>query len=152
MRSVFVPPNAFRPPNPFGGLGRPRPDETAPTLASATVAADGTTVTLAFSEAVTAAAWADLFSIEGTVTTLQFLQYTSGSGSATVVFEVLDPIQEGETVTLDYVGPGVEDMVGNDLANITDAAVTNNTGGEVVGAYSGDRYFGARYFGNRYFG
>lgn len=97
-------------------------DTVVPTLASVTVASDGTTVTLVFSEAVTASTG---FALDagGAVT----LTYASGSGTSTLVFTAGSTIGQGDTVTLDYVPGNGVDLAGNALAPVTDRAVTNNS-------------------------
>lgn len=53
----------------------------------------------------------------------------SGSGTNTWVFSIASTLDDGETVTLDFIGrtDGAVDENGNDLLEISDQAVTNNT-------------------------
>jgi hypothetical protein len=57
------------------------------------------------------------------------LAYASGSGSNTLIYNLSRTIYSGETGTVSYTQPGngVEDASGNDLANISSSAVTNNS-------------------------
>jgi hypothetical protein len=103
-------------------------DATAPTLVSATIAADGLTWALVFSEAVTGlAGYVAEFTLDGSVLGADFLNYQSGNGTATLAFTGNSPIVTAEVVTLDYTGPLVEDLAGNDLANFAGFSVTNNS-------------------------
>jgi hypothetical protein len=107
-------------------------DNTVPTLLTSpapTIAANGTTLTLTFSEAVQNGAggsggWA-ITPSGGSAT----VTYSSGSGTASLVYTISRRILN-ETVTLTYTQPGngVEDILGNDLVTIsTPRAVTNNS-------------------------
>lgn len=106
-------------------------DGDAPTLNSATIASDGVSLTLAFSEVVSigvgssggidvdgAASGAD---IAGT--------YSSGDGTSALVFTLGNAVLDTDTLTLDYAQPGngLEDGSGNDLASVVDAVVTNGS-------------------------
>lgn len=107
-------------------------DITAPTLSSATVAANGTTLTLVFDEAVTRGsgyADADLNLDASTTGSDIGLTYVSGDGTNTFVYTIASEIQSGETVDLDFNGDAdsLEDGSGNDLAAIVSGAVTNNS-------------------------
>jgi hypothetical protein len=103
-------------------------DRTAPALVSATVDLTGVVLTLVFSEAVTAVSWDGLVSVTGDITSETFFTLSSGNGTATVVMDSAGgAFLEGETLALDYAGPGVEDLAGNDLADIANASVTNNS-------------------------
>jgi hypothetical protein len=107
-------------------------DTTPPTLSSATIGTDGETWTLAFNENVTIGAggsggWAVTMSVAGSVG----LTYSSGDGTSSLVYTGDTVVNSGETVSsgLDYTQPGdgIEDTSGNDLANISSHAVTNNS-------------------------
>jgi len=106
-------------------------DVTAPTLSSATIAANGTTLTLVFDETVAVGAGGNGgFNVDAsTGGTNVTATYASGSGSNTLVYTLGTTILSGETCDLDYTQPGngIEDTAGNDLASITSAAVTNNS-------------------------
>jgi hypothetical protein len=107
-------------------------DATAPTLNSATVAANGTTLTLVFSESVNRGAGyadADLDVDASTTGSNLGLTYVSGDGTNTFVYTIASTIQNGETVDLDFNGDAnsLEDGAGNDLAAIVSGAVTNNS-------------------------
>ncbi len=102
-------------------------DGTAPTLTSATVAANGTTFTLIFSEAVqTFAGGANGFAItaSGGAATVG---YASGTGTTTIVFTVNRTISTGETITTAYVPGTIQDAAGNLLVAYSGTTVTNNS-------------------------
>lgn len=105
-------------------------DNTAPTVQSATVSADGTTLTVVFSESVTvgADAWSG-FDTDSEGTTGNVATYSSGSGTDTVVFTLASTIFGYETVDLDYTQPGdgVQDASANLLATFSDVSVVNNS-------------------------
>jgi hypothetical protein len=124
VRSPFTPPNAFRPANPFGGgSGR---DLAPPTLVSVTVAADGQTWTLVFSEPVTETGYVGEFAFNAEFFGPDFLGYDSGSGTNTLVFSSAIMLA-GEIITLSYAGAVIEDLAGNDLAEIIDRPVDNQS-------------------------
>lgn len=97
-------------------------DTLAPTLTSATVAANGTTVTLVFSETVTGGTGFTLDN-PGVVT----LTYSSGSGTSTLVFTAGSTINQSDIPVLDYTPGNIVDGASNALASISNAAVTNNS-------------------------
>lgn len=101
------------------------PDTTAPTLSSATVGGNGTTLTLVFSERVTAASWSG-FALSGTYG-LATPTYQSGAGTDTVTFTLSRTVGSAETVTLAYTPGVVEDLGGNDLAAFSGTAAANNS-------------------------
>lgn len=104
-------------------------DVLAPTLSSASCAANGVTWTFIFSEAVSfGAGGASGFTAtmdSGAVT----FTYSSGSGSTTITFSGSRTVYATETGTLAYTQPGngVEDSAGNDLATFAGHAVINNS-------------------------
>lgn len=105
-------------------------DEAAPTLSTQVLSADGRTLTLTHNEAVKFGAggnegW-DLNTNSAAEITLS---YVSGANSTILIYYTNRPVLSTETLTLDYTQPtnGVEDMAGNDLANISAAAVTNSS-------------------------
>lgn len=105
------------------------PDTTAPTLSSATLAANGTSLTLGFNESVSVGAGGNGgFAITpsgGSAT----VSYASGSGTTALVYTVSRALSSTETATIAYVQPGngIEDAAGNDLASLSGYAVTNNS-------------------------
>ncbi len=102
-------------------------DDTAPTLTTATVAANGTTFTLVFSEAVqTFAGGANGFTITATGGAAT-VGYTSGTGTTTIIFTVNRTISTGETVTTTYTPGTIADAAGNLLAAIVARATVNNS-------------------------
>jgi hypothetical protein len=118
----------------------PAPDTTPPTLTSATIASNGTTFTMTFSETVAFGAGGN----GGFVPTLSAgaptLSYSSGTGSATLIYTLSATVNSGVTGTLAYTQPtnGVQDdPAGNDLATFSGTAITNNSsqGGT---AFTGD--------------
>jgi hypothetical protein len=107
-------------------------DTVAPTLSSATIPSAGNVLNLGFSEPVTFGAGGNAgwsFTMSGGAVTAT---YSSGSGSSTLVYALSRTVNSGETKTagLNYTQPGngVEDSAGNDLATVSGAAVTNNSG------------------------
>lgn len=109
-------------------------DSVVPTVDSATVASNGTTVTVVFSETVSIGSGGSggcALDFSGGAATLT---YSSGDGTSSLVFTASRTIESGETGTLDYTQPGdgIEDEAGNDLASFTDQAVTNDSGGDVT--------------------
>jgi hypothetical protein len=108
------------------------PDETPPTLVSATIPAAGTSISIVFNEAVTFGAGLDggfTIAMSGGAVTLSYL---SGDGSTTLVYTTSRTIEAGETCSdFDYTQPtnGVEDAAGNDLVSFSNqqASVTNSS-------------------------
>lgn len=107
-------------------------DTTVPTLSSATVSANGTTLTLVFSEDVTrGSGWTtgDI-DIDGSTSgaNLSF-SYSSGDGTTTWTGTLSATVYSGETLNLDFNGDAnsIEDGGGNDVAAISSGAVTNNS-------------------------
>jgi enterochelin esterase-like enzyme len=103
-------------------------DADPPELVSAVVPAAGTTCVLTYDEALTAGAvTAAAFTLSGTFATVAS---ASASGTeVTLTFTVPLYVTEGDTVLLSYT-PGVapiQDSAGNDAANLTNQAVTNNS-------------------------
>jgi hypothetical protein len=104
------------------------PDVTAPTLVSATLAENGTSLSLEFDEAVSAGVGGgDDFTItpSGAAATLS---YASGDGTSTRVYTASRALSSTETALLGYVQPGngIQDAAGNDLASFSGVAITNN--------------------------
>lgn len=96
-------------------------DDTLPTLSSATVATDGDSITLAFSEAVTGqGGWT--VSLAGVT-----LTYSSGDGTDSHVYTTSRTIGSHETLTISAAAGTVEDDAGNDIAAVLAAAVANNS-------------------------
>jgi hypothetical protein len=102
-------------------------DVTAPTYQSATIAANGTAVTVTFSEPVVAADAAGFtLTPSGAAATLTL---DSGSYSSSLVFTASRQIESSETATIAYSSTtgDVEDTSGNALATFTAQSVTNNS-------------------------
>lgn len=104
------------------------PDETAPTLTTATIEANGTTLTLHHNEAVAIGAGGNggfTVMLSGGAATLT---YSSTVGS-NIIYTFSRPVLDNETGSLDYdqPGDGVEDAAGNDLAPIVSKSVVNNS-------------------------
>jgi hypothetical protein len=103
-------------------------DTTAPTVSSATIGTNGTTLTLAMSETVTRSG--GTFDVDcSTAGNNITATYSSGSGSSSLVYTLGTTVNSGDTCNLDYDGAsnGIEDAAGNDLAAITNGTVTNNS-------------------------
>lgn len=109
----------------YWGLGE---DTTAPTIVSIIVSASGTTATVNISEIVEVAnstGFSASFSVQGATA----MTYASGSGTASLVFNLDKTVQDGETGTLAYTTTtnGIEDAAGNDLESVESQAITNNS-------------------------
>lgn len=102
-------------------------DTTAPTLISATIAANGTSLSLVFNEAVTVNTNTGFVL---TATGSPSLTYASGTGTATLVYTIGAAVAQSESgITLAYTTGAdyIEDAAGNDLDSFSDASVTNNS-------------------------
>ena len=116
------------------GTGGGGGDTTAPTLVSATIEADGVTMTLVFDENVEAGADGFLsgLSIAGVSVGLTA---PSGTGTDTLVYGLDTTILEtdaGLTLNYDQPGDGIQDAAANVLASFADVSITNastQTGG-----------------------
>lgn len=108
-------------------------DTTPPEFSSATIAADGATVTVVFNEAVSTAGYdANDLDLDCTTSGNDVgLTYSSGTGTDTIVLAAGSTLAYGETCTLDFdaaVGADdIEDLAGNDLLTFSNQAVSNNT-------------------------
>jgi hypothetical protein len=106
-------------------------DTTPPTISTATISANGTTLTLVFSEAVSVGSGGSGgFNLDAATTGANLsCTYVSGTGTNTLVYTIGSTVVNGEVCDLDYVQPGngIEDIAGVDLASITSRAVTNNS-------------------------
>jgi hypothetical protein len=112
----------------YGSVYTP-PADDPPFLTSATIPTGGTTIVLAFSEAVTPGAggsigWALSLS-SGSVTA----SYASGAGTSALTYNLSGTVNSGTTGTVSYTQPGngIEDGAGNDLATLSGFAITNNS-------------------------
>jgi hypothetical protein len=104
-------------------------DVVAPELDSATIQTNGTSIILAFDEAVTngaggATGWT--LSLTGGAVTMT---YSSGSGTSSHTYTLSRTVYSGQTGTLAYTQPtnGLEDGSGNDLVTFSGFTVTNNS-------------------------
>ena len=101
-----------------------------PTLSSATIASDGASISLVFSQAVSIGAGGNggwNIDMSGGASSMT---YSSGSGSTTLVYTLGRTINAGETGNVDYTQPGngVEATSGGgDLASISNASVSNGS-------------------------
>jgi Ca2+-binding RTX toxin-like protein len=124
----------------------PPPDTTVPTLQSATVAANGRTITLVFSEAldaasVTAAQMLSRFTVGVGQSNSVAIESVAVSGSQVVLtVPAASPIPSAAslgagTVRLSYTDPStgnetvnvLQDAAGNDMASISNYTVANNS-------------------------
>ena len=81
-------------------------------------------VVLTMSEVVTASGTAGFtVKVNGSAVTINSL---SGSGSKTLTLTLANAVQESDIVNLEYSGSNVTDEAGNELADISGQAVTNN--------------------------
>ena len=120
------------------------PDTTAPTLVSKTITAAGTTITFAFNENVAIGLGGNggwTINMTGGAATLT---YASGSGSSNLIYNISRVIAAGQTGTVSYVQPGngVEDVAGNDLASLSNSAVTNTAAGDTTAPTPNPSTFG----------
>jgi len=104
-------------------------DTTPPAFSSASVANDGTTLTVVFGEATVVGSGGSggmTISVDGGGA--QTATYSSGSGTTSLVYTV-PTVYSGETVTVSYTNPGdgLEDAAGNDVATISAESVTNSS-------------------------
>lgn len=103
------------------------PDVTAPTLVSAVIDAAGTTLTLTYDEALDTGSSpaTGAFSLAGTARTVSGVNVTG----MTVVLTLSGAVAQGATVTVSYTAGAspIQDTAGNDAANLTNQAVTNNS-------------------------
>jgi len=123
------------------------PTPTAPVMDSATLAADGETLTLVFDQAVTqGTGYADTdIDVDASVTGNNIsVTYSSGDGTDTHIYTLGSVVNSGETVDLDFNGDAdsLENGTGDDLAAIVSGAVTNNSaqGGECITPESGNLF------------
>jgi hypothetical protein len=103
-------------------------DVTAPTVSTATIGTNGTTLTIGMSETVTRSG--GTFDVDCTTAGNGITcTYSSGSGSNSMVYTLGTTVNSGDTCNLDYDGAanGIEDGAGNDLDAITNKDITNNS-------------------------
>lgn len=106
------------------------PDVTPPEVSvEPTIATDGDSLIIVFSEGVTIGAGGNggfTVSLSGGACTLA---YASGDGTTSLTYTTSRTIGRNETGTLSYVQPGngVEDTAGNDLASFSNEAIQNNS-------------------------
>jgi hypothetical protein len=119
--------------------------QTAPALSSATVQSSGTTINLVFNKSVQigsggSAGWT--ITMSGGTFSGATLAYASGSGTATLVYNLLGRVvQAGEIGTLSYVQPGngieaTSTLI--DVPSIGSASVTNGSAQGATGLLSWD--------------
>jgi hypothetical protein len=104
-------------------------DETLPLPVSATINSGGTIVTFAASEPVGFGAGGSggfTLPLSGGAVTMT---YSSGAGTASLIYSLDRQILAGETGNLNYTQPsnGVEDLSGNDLATFSGLVILNNS-------------------------
>ncbi len=105
-------------------------DVTAPTLVSAIINAAGTSLTLTYSEDLDTGSVPALgaFALAGTI--LAALTGTPNVTGSTVVLTLAPGVTVGESgITISYTAGGapIQDVAGNDAANLVAQAVTNNS-------------------------
>ena len=104
-------------------------DNTAPLLQTAAVPSTGDRISLTYDETLTARS-IDPTSYAVTVDGTPAVVSSAAASSSTVTLMLSSPVEAGATVQVSYVKPGsnpVEDAAGNDAANLTSRAVTNNS-------------------------
>lgn len=105
-------------------------ETVAPTITSATINAAGDTLTLVMSEPCSVPVIVTGLAVNGSVTGVSSCIYSSGSGTATVVYNLTEVILDADTVTLNYEpggGSTFRSLRGVPLAEIPTMAVTNNS-------------------------
>lgn len=105
-------------------------DQTAPTLSSAIITAGGTALELTYSEALDTGSVPALgaFTLAGTL--LAALTGTPAVSGSKVTLTLSPAAEIGETgITISYTAGGspIQDVAGNDAANLSSQAVTNNS-------------------------
>lgn len=101
-------------------------DTDLPALSSATVATNGNSITLAFSEAVTGqGGWTT--NLSGVT-----LTYSSGDGTDTHVYTTSRTVGSHETGTITYTPGSLVDDAGNALAAIAGGTLTNNSTADTI--------------------
>jgi len=103
-----------------------------PRVKSVTIAADGDTLTIVFSEAVTQGSAYDDADLDADCSTAGndvALTYSSGDETKTHVYGLGVTIATGETCNLDFNGDinSLENMDSNDVAAIVSASITNSS-------------------------
>jgi len=107
-------------------------DAVAPQITSVTIGSDGTTWTITGNENLNVGTGGSGgFAITMTTAGAVALTYSSGDGTTQLVYTGDTTVNADDTAAdgLDYTQPtnGIEDDAGNDLANINDFTVTNNS-------------------------
>jgi len=116
----------------WDGMPTGTSDTAAPTFGSASIAANGTSVTINFSEEVNDDTDAGDFDLDCTATGNDIaLTYASGEGTTALVYTAGSTVAEGDTCNLDYDADvdadDMEDMAGNDLVTFSNQSVTNSS-------------------------
>lgn len=107
-------------------LGAAAADTTPPTLIAATVSTDGLTLTNVFSEPVTAGV-GGFNGFTNTFSPATQFTYSSGDGTATLLYSVSPAVTSSMTGTESYMqgGTGMKDAAGNNLATFSGTTITN---------------------------
>ena len=125
-------------------------DTTAPTVSSATVSADGTSISLVFNEDLDAsgsAPTADAFEVTvdgGTaVNPASVAFHTTDADTITLTMATADTIAAGATVTVDYTKPTtnpLKDAADNEVADFTGQAVANRAAADIEVSWASSSY------------
>lgn len=113
--------------------GWSNPSPVAPTLSSATIAANGATLTLAMSASTSVGAGGSGgLDVDCPSITNDAATYVSGSGTSSLVYSLATAVLQSDSTNcnIDYTQPGngLEGTTGGaDVATIASAAVTNNS-------------------------
>jgi uncharacterized repeat protein (TIGR02059 family)/uncharacterized delta-60 repeat protein len=112
-------------------------DQTGPTISTAVLASNGTTLTLTYNETLksTTATTADfVVTVDGSPVTVSSV--TAPGTNATVVLTLASAVSNDKTITVAYTAPApnsastnpaVQDTTGNDADSFTARSVTNNS-------------------------
>ena len=125
-------------------------DTTAPTVSSATVSADGTTVDIVFDEDLDvtgSAPAADAFDVTvdaGTaVNPASVAFHTTDADTITLTMATADTIAAGATVTVNYTKPTtnpLKDAADNEVADFTGQAVANRAAADIEVSWASSSY------------
>lgn len=125
-------------------------DVTSPTIQSAVISANGTTLTITYDEFVSQGVGYndsdfDVDCTEGGTDIA--LTYSSGDGTATHIYTLANLIYLADVCNLDFNGDAnsIEDGSSNDLAAVVNGSITNNSAQVQAASFSGCSASGASF-------